>query len=395
MANRENIDRTIEAEDAPAPDSDRKPDSPPHLDKSSWRYGLTRAVQEFVSDRGTDLAAMLTYFTVLSLAPSLLVIFSLITLVLSSNASSVTTAVEDFVSANVPDDYQSLVMDLVTSVSGSASGGIIALIVGIATALWAASAYVKAFARSSNIIYEREEGRGFVKKTGTMLLTTLAIFVGAVLILVSIALNETIVDGLLGPVAEPLGLTSVLNFLTSTFLPIWAWIKWPVILALVIVIIAVLYYFTPNVRMPKFKWVTIGSAVAILGIIIAAIALYFYFSSFASYSSYGAIGSVMALLFALWIFNIMILLGLEIDAEVERARQLQSGIEAEDSIQLPPRDTKKVYKQREKQDELIRDGRDLRESAASEPSDGESTRSADLGGAKPADESRGGSRPAP
>lgn len=394
MANRENIDRTIEAEDAPAPDSDRKPDSPPHLDKGSWRYGLKRAVQEFIADRGTDLAAMLTFFTVLSLAPSLLVIFSLITLVLSSNASSVTTAVEDFASANVPDDYQSLVMDLVTTVSGSTSGGILALLVGIATALWAASAYVKAFARSSNIIYEREEGRGFVKKTGTMLLTTLAMFLGAVLILVSLALNETIVDGLLGPVAEPLGLTSVLNFLTSTFLPIWAWVKWPVILALVIVIIAVLYYFTPNVRMPKFKWVTIGSAVAILGIIIAAAALYFYFSSFASYSSYGAIGSVMALLFALWIFNIMILLGLEIDAEVERARQLQSGIEAEDAIQLPPRDTKKVYKQREKQDELIRDGRDLRENAASERSDEDSTQHADTGGSRPANESSGGSRPA-
>lgn len=365
MANSENIDRTLAAERAPAPDSDTKPDSPPHLDKGSWTYGLKRAVHEFISDRGTDLAAMLTFFTVLSLAPSLLVIFSLITLVLSSKADTVMTAVEDLVRENVPGDQQDLVMDIVTTVAGSASGGVIALIIGIATALWASSAYVRAFSRSANIIYEREEGRGFVKATGTMLLTTLAMLFGAILILVSLALNATLVEAVLGPIAEPLGLGGVLTYLTDTFLPVWAWLKWLVILALVIIVIAVLYYFTPNVQMPKFRWITIGSAVAILGIMIASAALYFYFSYFAGYSSYGTIGSVMALLFALWIFNIMILLGVEIDAEVERARQLQSGMEAEDSIQLPPRDTEKVRKLKERQEELIADGRELRESSAS------------------------------
>lgn len=363
MSSEENIRKTIEAEDAPAPDNAEKPESPPKLSKHSWGYGLKRSVKEFIADGGTDLAAMLTYFTVLSLAPALLAIFSIVSLVFSSNADAVTSTVEDFVSENVPADYQGLVTDLVSTVSGSATGGFIGLIVGIAVALWSASAYVKAFSRSSNTIYERAEGRGFVKQTATMLLTTLAIFLGVVLILVSLALNETLVDGLLGPIAEPLGMASILTFLTDTFLPIWAWVKWPVILALLVMVIAVLYYFTPNVRMPKFRWVSLGSIIAIVGIVVAAVGLYFYFTFFAGYSAYGAIGSVMALLFALWIFNMVLLFGVEIDAEVERARELQTGLKAEESIELPPRDTARAHKQKEQRDELIEDGRELREAA--------------------------------
>src|SRR5690606_5574602 len=113
------------------------------------------------------------------------------------------------------------------------------------------------------------------------------------------------VTGVLGPIAEPLGLGDLLRFMTESFLPIWAWIKWPIILALVIAIVALLYYLTPNVRQPKITWVSLGSAVAIVGIAIAGGALYVYSSFFAGYSSYGAIGTVMVLLVALWLINIV------------------------------------------------------------------------------------------
>ena len=354
------IDATLEAADAPAPDSDKKPDSPPKLNGASRKYALKRALKEFGSDGGTDLAAMLTYYTVLSLAPALLAIFSIITLVLANNAETVTALVEDLVTQYVPADYQALVVNLVQTMTSSASGGVIALIIGIATALWSSSAYVKAFSRCMNTIYGVEEGRGFVKQVVSMLLVTLVLLLGVVLILVSLALNESLVTGLLGPLAEPLGLTDMLQFLTQTFLPIWTWVKWPIILALVVAMIAVLYYFTPIVKQPKFTWVSIGAVVAIVGIGLASVALYIYFSFFAGYSSYGAIGTVMALLFALWIFNIVLLLGAEIDAEMERARQLQAGIQAEEMIQLPPRSTDKVEKAREARDQLEADGRVLR-----------------------------------
>ena len=359
MPSQDHIDDTLDARHAPAPDSDEKPDHPPKLEGDSWKYALKRAVKEFTADKGTDLAAMLTYFTVLSLAPMLLATFSIITLFLASNAERITSLVEDWVADAVPPDYQELVLDLISTVTGSATGGAIALAIGVVTALWSASAYVKAFSRSANTIYGREEGRGLVKQTGTMLLITLVMIVGVVLILVSLVLDQAVVGGLLGPIAEPLGLTGVLDFMMDAFLPVWAWVKWPFIVALLVLMIAVLYYMAPNVRQPKFTWISVGSVVAIVGIAIAGVGLYFYFAYFAGYSSYGAIGTVMALLFALWIFNIVLILGLEIDAELERARQLQAGIAAEENIQLPPRDTKRVKKMRETRDEMEAEGREL------------------------------------
>ena len=360
MPDPDHIDETLAAADAPPPDSERKPESPPKLNKESWRYGLKRAGKEFMADGGLDLAAMLTYYTVLSLAPALLAIFSIVSLVLANNAGTVTGLVERWVERSVPEDYQGLVVDMVGTVTDSTEGGVLALVIGVATALWSSSAYVKAFSRSANTIYAREEGRGLVKQTGTMLLTTLVLLVGVVLILVSLALDESLVGGLLGPIAGPLGLTDTLNFMLGVFLPIWAWVKWPVILGLMVVMIAVLYYLTPNVKQPKFTWISVGSVAAIIGIAVAAVALYFYFALFAGYSSYGAIGTVMALLFALWIFNIVLLLGMEIDAEMERARELQAGMEAESNIQLPPRETKRVEKMRRTRESLEKEGRELR-----------------------------------
>lgn len=371
MPTRDTIDATLEAADSPAPDHDAKPDSPPKLKGDSWKYALKRAIKEFGTDGGTDLSATLTYYMVLSLAPALLAIFSIITLVLANNADTVTSLVNDLVVEYVPADYQSLVVDLVNTLIGSATGGVVALIIGIAVALWSASAYVKAFSRCMNIIYGVEEGRGLVKQTLTMLALTLALLVGVVLILVSLALNEALVTGVLGPLAEPLGLTDVLVFMTESFLPIWAWVKWPVILVLVIAMIALLYYLAPNLKQPKFTWMSIGSVVAIVGIAIAGVALSIYLTQFAGYSSYGAIGTVMALLFVLWVFNIVLLIGAEVDAEVERARQLQSGIEAEVMIQLPPRGIEKVKKAKESRDQLEDDGRVLRLTYGDEPDAGE------------------------
>lgn len=373
MSSRDPIDATLDAADAPAPDHDAKPDDPPKLQGSSWKYAFKRALKEFGSDHGTDLAATLTYFMVLSLAPALLAIFSIISLVLANNAQTVTRLIDDIVQL-VPEDAQPLVGNLVETMTDSATGGVIALIIGVATAVWSASAYVKAFSRCMNVVYGIEEGRGFVKQTATMLLITVSLLVGVVLILVSIALNDALVTGVLGPLAEPLGLGGLLAFMTQTFLPIWAWAKWPVMLAIVILMIALLYYLAPNLQQPKFTWVSIGSVVAIVGIAIASVALSIYFALSSGYSAYGAIGGVMALLFALWIFNIVLLLGAEVDAEVERARQLQAGIAAEATIQLPPRGTKKVEKMAASRDDLEAEGRALRAQHLVEASQSESER---------------------
>ena len=329
------------------------------LDGKGWKYALTRALKEFGNDGGTDLAAKLTYFMVLSLAPSLLAIFSILSLVLSNNRQSVDDLINQIAGA-VPVEYEPMVTDMITTMSNQATGGIIALVIGILTALWSASAYVKAFNRSMNQVYNYEEGRGFVKLTLTNLLTTLILIVGIVLVLISLALNKSLVEGFLAPIAQPLGLGGVVDFLLDTFLPIWAWVKWPVVIVLLLLLIATLYYTTPNVKKPSFHMFGPGNVFALVGLALAAVALSVYLTQFAGYSAYGAIGGIMALLFALWIFNIVLLLGAEIDTEVERAKQLTAGMPAEKAVRLPPKDTDALVKKVEKQEELEEKGYELR-----------------------------------
>jgi membrane protein len=126
--------------------------------------------------------------------------------------------------------------------------------------------------------------------------------------------------------------------------------------------IAILYYATPNVKQPKFRWMSLGSFIALIVFLLASLAFGFYVANFSSYNkTYGAIGGVIVSLLWLWILNMSLLFGAEFDAEMERGRQLQAGIEAEETIQLPPRDTKKSDKLQEKEEEDIRHGRELRE----------------------------------
>lgn len=354
------IETTLAAADRSERHHGGQPPVPGRLNGPGRKYAFTRAIREFVATGGIDLSATLTYFMVLSLAPALLAVFSIISLVLANHADTVTQLVNDLVVEYVPADYRGLIVDLVGTVIRASSGGAVALAIGIATALWSASIYVRAFSRCMNTVYGVHEGRGLVRQLATMLLTTLALLIGVVLILVSLALNQSLVNGVLGPIAEPLGLTDTLAFLTQTFLPLWAWLRWPVVLALMICMIAVLYLATPNVKKPRSGWLRSGSVLAILGIGFAAVALSIYLSRFAGYSSYGAVGTVMALLVVLWVFNIVLLFGAYVDAEVARARQLLAGIPAEVAIQLPPQDTARVHKAKDVREKLESDGRVLR-----------------------------------
>lgn len=360
MQPHEYIAATLDAADAPRPEKLAKRRNLTKITWRSWRYTFKRVYKGFFTDGIVDLAATLTFYTVLSLAPGLLVIYSTITLVLSNYSDEITDQVEMLVQQYVPAEHQEPALDLVNAISGSAGAGTIGLAIGVAVALWTSSAYVRAFSRCANTIYDRAEGRGLLLQTAAMVLVNLSMLFGVFLILVSLGLNEAVVSGLLSPIAEPLQLGGVVEFLTQTFLPIWAWLKWPVILVSLVGLVATLYYFTPNVIQPRFRWISVGSAVAILGILLAGTALYLYFTFLPAFSAYGAVGSVMALLVALWIFNIVLLLGVKIDAEVERARELQAGVPAERYIQLPPRAVKRVRKMQENRERLTTQGLELR-----------------------------------
>lgn len=354
------LERTIAAEQRALNDpQDRKPAK--RLPGAAFKYAMIRAIKQFTVDKGTDRAAILTYFAVLSLAPLLLAVFSTMTLFLASAADQVENFAQDLVTQTVPAEYQDLALNLVTTMTQSVSGGVIALIIGTVVALWSASKYVQAFARNINEIYGVVEGRSKVKFYLTTLLITLIMVVTVVAALVSLALNKTIIDAVFAPIAQVLGAQEALTTLTESFLPIWEWVKYPVVLILLILMLGVLYHFSGNVER-KFKPLSLGAIVAVIGIVLAGVAMIIYLTYFASYSSYGAIGTLMAILFVIWIFNIVILLGAEIDVEILRARQLVAGIPAEEHVQIRPRSVSTVEKQSEKHVESVEDGKVLRRS---------------------------------
>ncbi|MFC7376287.1 YihY/virulence factor BrkB family protein [Brachybacterium sp. GCM10030267] len=334
----------------------------PRLSVPTLKYMAKRVLAEFSRDGGTDQAAKLTYYMVLSIAPTLLALFSLATLLLRGFQEQIADLLKDTIQAAVGGSGMQMgdaVDSTVESLMGSSTGGTIGLIIGVATALWSASAYVKAYGRVANLIYEIPEGRGAIRMNAWMLGLTVVMILGILLMLVSLLLSQSIIEGLLGPIATPLGMNDLLIFLTQSFLPIWAWVKWPVILLLAFALISILYWGAPNVDKP-FRLISPGGVVAILGIAFAAVALSIYMTTVAGYSSYGAIGGIMAVLFALWVMNIVVLIGAEVDAEFERARELEAGKPAEESLDLPLREDKGAQKAEAKHEDLIDQGRDIR-----------------------------------
>ena len=333
------------------------------MSKTEWVYAAKRTLTEFTRAGGTDLAAQLTYFIVLAVAPTFLALFSLAALVLSGFQDEIVKVITDAVKnsniANGSTDLTGAIESTLKSLLGSTSSGTIALIIGILTALWSASAFVKAFSRASNKIYRVEETRGPVKLNLSMLAVTAALIVGILLLFVSMMLSQSMMDSILGPIFSTINMSGLLDFLTNTFIPIWAWVKWPFMLALLFAVVSLLYWATPNLK-HKYRFISPGGVFAIIGIALALLALSVYMSTLASYSSYGAIGGVMAVLFVLWVVSIVLILGAAFDAEVLRGRQLAAGMPAEDGFELPSRGAEPPTKADLKYAKIVDEGREIR-----------------------------------
>ena len=292
-----------------------------------WWQTLKRTVSEFRDDNLTDWAAALTYYAVLSIFPALITLVSIVGLALDPR--TLTRELTDIVAQLGPrsavDTFEGPIEAL--GRSRETAGGL--LVVGISLSLWTASGYVGAFMRASNAIYEVEEGRPFWKLRPLQMLVTLTMVLMLALVLVAIVLT--------GPVAEQVGSAIGIG---DTAVTIWDYGKWPVLLAVVLVMFALLYYSAPNVKLPAFRWVTPGSLTALGLWILASAAFAFYVANFGSYDkTYGTLGGVITFLVWLWLTNVAVLLGAELNAELERTRELEAGTPgAERRIQLPPRE---------------------------------------------------------
>ena len=224
--------------------------------------------------------------------------------------------------------------------------------IGILGALWSASGYVGAFSRALNRIYEVDEGRPMWKLRAQQLLLTAVGLVVAAAVAFLLAVS--------GRVAQAVGNRLGLG---DAALTVWSIGRWPVVLVLVMLGVALLYYLGPNVKQPTFRWITVGAVVAIVAWIIASLLFGLYVANFSSYNkTYGALAGVIVFLLWLWITNLALLFGAEIDAELERGRELQAGIAAEEELQLPLRDASVVAKNDAKQRAGEARGRTLRQS---------------------------------
>lgn len=343
---------------APAPDDPRKPDELSDLSKRSWFYVVRRVAREFSDDGCTDLAAALTYYAVLAVFPGLLAVISTLGL-FNLGGDSVKTML-DILKPLVDSSTLDAVRHPLEELARSQSAGV-AFVVGLAGALWSASGYVGAFGRAMNRVYGVEEGRPFYKLRPLQLLVTVVTValcvVGLVILLVS------------GPVATSVGNKIGIG---DTALQAWNIAKWPALAVVVILVVALLYYVTPNVRQPKFRWISPGAFVAILVWVAGSVGFAFYVGNFSSYNkTYGSVaGGVVALLW-MWLTNLALLFGAELDAELERGRELQAGLPAEKTIQLPLRDDRLILKARRKRRESAAAARELRaESDVEEPAFG-------------------------
>jgi membrane protein len=232
----------------------------------------------------------------------------------------------------------------------SARGSGLTLVLGIATALFSASGYVGAFGRAMNRVYQVDEGRPVWKLRPIQVLLTLVLVVMAALVLIGLVIS--------GPLTKAIGDSVGLGDAAQTG---WSIAKWPVMLLIVAMMVALLYYFTPNVRQPKFRWVSVGAGIAIATWVVASVGFGFYVSAFGSYNkTYGSLAGVIVFLLWLWITNLALLFGAEVDSELERARQLQAGITAERTLQLPPRDDTGSVKAATKLEKRVEDARQLR-----------------------------------
>ena len=336
-----------------------KPDSPGDLTKQSWFYVVRKTVREFSDDQCTDLAAALTYYSVLAVFPAAIAILSLVGLV-GQGPKTVDTLLQilrDLGASSAADTLE----PTLTQLSNTPNAGL-ALILGLAAALWSASGYVSAFGRGMNRIYEIDEGRPIWKLRPAMLLVTLITVVLTALVALGLVLT--------GPAAQAVGDAIALG---STAVTIWNIAKWPVLLAVVVLNVALLYYATPNVKQPKFRWISIGAIVAIFTWLLASAAFGLYVANFSSYNkTYGSLAGVVVFLLWLWITNLALLFGAELDAELERGRELQAGMPAEQTIQLPARDTRKSDKAAEKERSDVARGRRIRLTHGQDQDEGQS-----------------------
>ncbi|MDG4824333.1 YihY/virulence factor BrkB family protein [Asanoa sp. WMMD1127] len=298
------------------------------LNWRTWRGVLVRAGKGFVKDNCSDWAASLTYYTVLALFPSAIVVVALVNLV-SKGDQTVNTVVgllRDMGASSLVDNQG--VVDAIEGVVSQKSAAGVLLSFGLLTAIWSASGYVGGFTRASNAIYGVEEGRPIWKLRPLQILLTMA----ALVLLALVALMLIVSGPVTTVLGERLGLGEAPRLA-------WTVAKWPVLVLIAMLLLALLFWIAPNVRQPRFRWLTVGGFITLLAVGLASFGFGLYVANFGSYDkTYGSLGAVIAFLVWVYLVNSAVMFGVEVNAEVQRGRELQAGADHVDDPVLPPRE---------------------------------------------------------
>src|SRR2546423_349029 len=311
-----------------ADEDGREPEAPTGLRMSSWAGVFKRTLTEFRQDNLTDLAAALTYYGVLAIFPAIIALVSILGLI----GHSATQPLIENLGKVAPGPAKSIFTSAIQNLNKSQGAAGIIFFAGLAGALWSASGYVAAFMRASNTIYDVEEGRPIWK--------TLPVRTGVTVVTVVLLAISSVAVVLTGGLAKQVG---NLVGVGSSAVQVWDIAKWPVLVLLVSFMLAILYWAAPNVRHPGFRWLSPGAILAVAVWLIASGAFALYVANFSSYNkTYGALAAVIVFLVWLWISNIAILLGAELNAELERERFIEAGNPPEREPFIEPRDTRKM-----------------------------------------------------
>lgn len=301
----------------------RSGDGSTKLPRSAWFGVLRRTFSEFREDEMTDWAAALTYYGILAIFPALIALVSILGLI----GTSATKPLLDNLGSFAPGPAHQILANTLHGLTQSKSGAGILFVVGLAGALWSASGYIGAFIRASNRIWDVEEGRPIWR------ILPLRLFVTVLMLLLLAASAFAVV--VTGPLADRVG---KLVGIGGAAVTAWDIAKWPVLILVVSFMFSILYYASPNVQHPSFRWLAPGGVLAVVVWMLVSAAFGLYVANFGSYNkTYGSLGAIIIFLVWLWLSNVAILLGAELNAEIARGRQIEAGQPAEREPFLPPR----------------------------------------------------------
>lgn len=328
-------------------------------------------VRAFLADRGTDVAAALTFYAVLAIAPAAAALLSIVGLL--ENPQSVVDEIKGVLREVASPEVVATVGGILDGLAENSSAGV-AFAVGLLGALWSASAFVTAFSRAMNTVHGVEEGRPTWVLRPLMAVLTIVLVLVAAVVAVLLVVSADLARTLGGPIG-----------LSDTFVTVFAWGRWPLVLVAIVLLVSLLYHWTPNVRPGRYRVLSPGAAVAVGVILVASWGFGVYVANFASYDrTYGALASVVVVLVWLWICSMILVLGAELDHELLRGRQLREGLPATDRALLPMRSTAQIEKRArqearavERDEEIQKEALTLQVTAAARGADGRPVDDAD------------------